>query len=146
MYQFIDRHPDQLSKTFKFLLWAMRGWAFANGRNDCPPITLHRGFSDAGAASALSDFHIAMILLNGDPLERLTLAPMGECRIFEDEAILLALWRGVGSDSTLVDGTLKRLVRHEAVRPVARAMAACGTQLAMAGFDLSDAHRQKIED
>lgn len=147
MYQFIDRHPSALGNTSRFLLWAMRGWGHARASKACAPMTLYRGFSSAGATAALSDFHIAMILLNGDALERLTLAPMSCGRICEDEAILLALWRGVGrEDSTLVGGTLGRLVRREAVRPTARAMAACGTQLVMAGFDLLETCTQKIED
>jgi hypothetical protein len=147
MYAFIDRHPDTLARTSRFLLWAMRGWAHAHVNKACAPMSLYRGFSGLGAATALSDFHITMILLNGDALERLTLAPMSCGRVREDEAVLLALWRGVGrEDSALVGGTLERLVRQEAVRPVARAMAACGTQLVMAGFDLLETGTQKIED
>jgi hypothetical protein len=147
MYEFIDRHPRALRNTPRFLLWAMRGWAHARANRVCAPMTLYRGFSSAGATAALSDFHIAMILLNGDALERLTLAPLSCGRICEDEAILLALWHGVGcEDSALVGGTLGRLVKEEAVRPTARAMAACGTQLVMAGFDLLETRTQKIED
>jgi hypothetical protein len=146
MYEFIDRHPSVLGNTSRFLLWGMRGWAHARANQACAPMALYRGFSSAGATAALSDFHIAMILLNGDPLERLTPAPMSCCRVCEDEAILLSLWHGVGrEDSTLVGGTLERLVGQEAVRPTARAMAACGTQLVIAGFDLLD-RTQKIED
>lgn len=147
MYEFIDRHPSALGNASRFLLWAMRGWAHAHAHRVCAPMTLYRGFSSAGATAALSDFHIAMILLNGDALECLTLAPMSYCRICEDEAILLALWGGVGrADGTLVGGSLGRLVKEEAVRPTARAMAACGTQLVMAGFDLLETCTWKIED
>jgi hypothetical protein len=147
MYEFVDRHPDTLDRTSRFLLWAMRKWVHARTIQTCPCMAVYRGFGDARAAAAVSDFHIAMILLNGDALEPLTLAPMGCRRICEDEAVLLALWRGIGGeDSALVGGTLQRLVRAEAVRPIARAMAACGTQLVMAGLDLSQACTQKIED
>lgn len=147
MYEFVDRHPAALGSTSRFLLWAMRGWTQARANQACAPMTLYRGFSSAGATAALSDFHIAMILLNGDALERLTLAPMSCGRICEDEAVLLALWQGVGREnSTLVGGTLERLVKEEAVRPTARAMAACGTQLVMAGFDLMETRTRKIKD
>lgn len=147
MYAFVDRHPDTLDRTQRFLLWATRKWAHAQAIETCATMALYRGFSEAGVAAALSDFHIAMILLNGDALEPLTLAPMGSRRICEDEAVLLALWRGVAcEDSALVGGTLERLVKPQAVGSIARAMAACGTQLAIAGFDLSKTCTQTIED
>lgn len=147
MYEFVDQHPDTLDRSSRFLLWAMRKWVHARASGTCPCMALYRGFADAGASAAVSDFHIAMILLNGEPLEQLTLAPMGCRRICEDEAVLLALWRGIGrEDSALVGGTLQRLVKPEVVRPVARAMAACGTQLVLAGFDVSQVCTQKIED
>lgn len=147
MYDFVDRHPNDLGNAGRFMLWAIRGWAQATARKTCPPMALHRGFAEAGAVAALSDFHLAMALIGRDSLDKLKMSPMSCSRIAEDEAILLALWRGVSvEDADLVSGTLKSMVKVETVLPIARAMSNCCTHLALAGLDLNEPHMQNIED
>jgi hypothetical protein len=146
MYDFIDRHPNTLARSGRFVLWAMRGWAHGVAKKACPPVLLYHGFATLGAGAALSDFHVAMVLLHRNALTAPKLGQMGCCRIHEDEAVLLSLWQAVArDDSAMVAGTLQHLVRQEAVRPVARAMAACSMQLVLAGFDLADTPA-KIEE
>lgn len=147
MYDFIDRHPNRLGNAGRFMLWAMRGWSQATARKTCPPVALHRGFAHAGAVAALTDFHLSMLLINRDGLDKFEMSPMSSCRIAEDEALLLALWRGVVvEDADLVSGTLKRMVKIEAVLPIARAMSGCCAHLALAGLDLTETQVQNIED
>ncbi|MEW9855055.1 hypothetical protein [Novosphingobium sp. M1R2S20] len=138
MYEFVDRHPASLSNSGRLVLWAMRGWSESTARKSCPPLALYRGFSRVGAGGAVHDFHTASTSLHGDALAPFTIAPMKSCSISEDEAMLLALWRGVAlEDSDLVAGTLKLLVKPEAILTIARSMSGCSEQLKLAGLDLS---------
>lgn len=139
MYDFVDRRPGELGNAGRFMLWAMRGWNEAVARNACPPLALYPGFSRLGASAALNDFHVASTLIRREARVPLDIAPMKSLRVAEDEAVLLALWRGVArEDSGLVAATLKLLVKTDVILPIAAAMTGCCTQLKVAGLDLSD--------
>lgn len=145
MYALIDRHPGTLDNAARFVLWAMRGWAQSAAGGICAPKALHRGFTGLGLGAALPDFHIAMALLHRSALHPPRMAPMGCTRIHEDEAVLLSLWQAIAAqDGTVAQGTLALLVRDDAVKPVARAMTACSTQLVLAGFDLSQTTAARV--
>ncbi|MET1754983.1 hypothetical protein ABVV53_05850 [Novosphingobium sp. RD2P27] len=140
MYEFVDRHPRHLGNPGRLLLWALRGWNQSMASKACPPLALYRGFCRVGASAALNDFHVASTLMRREGLKPLHVAPMDACRIEEDEAILLALWQGVArEDVDQVSGTLKLLVKPDAILAVARAMADCSNQMMRAGLDLSRA-------
>lgn len=138
MYDFVDRRPGELGNAGRFTLWAMRGWNDAIDRDACPPLALYPGFNRLGASSALNDFHVASTWMRRESRVPLDLAPMKSLTIAENEAVLLALWRGVArEDSDLVAATLKLLVKTDAILPIARAMAGCCAQMKLAGLDLS---------
>ena len=137
MYAFIDRPVESLGNSGRFLLWAMRGWACAAERGQCPPQRLHRGFVAVNAAGALPDFHVAMALIGGDAVETLLLAPMPCLQISEDEAILL----GLGHRFSLGEGaracaTRALLADGDSVGPIAKAMQTRARRLIAAGFDM----------
>jgi len=98
MYDLIDRPVERLGQGSRFILWAMRAWVTGIGKGQCPTVVLSPGFARMGLLRALPDFHMAMALLNRDALEKLHFAPMAACRIGEDEALLLGLWRDVVHD------------------------------------------------
>lgn len=138
MYEFVDRHPSHLGNPGRLVLWAVRGWTQATASKACPPLALYRGFCRLGASAALNDFHIASTLIHREGLKPLHVATMDADRIEEDEAILLALWQGVArEDVDQVSGTLRLLVKPDAILAVARAMSECSNQMMRAGLDLS---------
>lgn len=137
MYAFVDRPVERLCNCGRFLLWAMRGWALAAERGQCPPQKLRRGFVAVDAPGALPDFHVAMALLGGDAVRTLRLAPMPCLQISEDEAILLGLWRDFSlGDAANARATLALLAEGDSVGPIAKAMGAAIDRLVAAGFDM----------
>lgn len=147
MYAFVDRHPSVLGNAGRFLLWAMRGWVQAAAKRSCPTMALHRGFNGTGLTAALTDFHVAMLVLHRDALEMPRLGQMGCCRIHEDEAVLLSLWHAVArGDEGSVVGMLTHLVKDTSAKSVVRAMTKCSTHMTLAGFDLTELHAAKIEE
>ena len=147
MYAFVDQPVECLSRSGRFLLWAMRGWAMAMDRGTCPPVALSRGFAGVNALSALPDFHIAMALLNKDACTPLSLAPMSAERIMEDEAVLIGLWSDLahGNMAHLKD-TLAFLAETDAVSPIARAMTTVMAKLIAAGFEMSELRAEPLKE
>ncbi|HMO76946.1 MAG TPA: hypothetical protein PKD99_09980 [Sphingopyxis sp.] len=149
MYAFVDRPVESLDNSGRFLLWAMRGWAQANGQGHCPPQALCRGFASARTLAALPDFHVAMALIVSDALEPVDLAPVPCRSIAESEAILLGLWRDVAQARTeAARATLALIIDPDSTGPLVNAMTAAATRLAAAGFGLetlspSDTHHQE---
>ncbi|MCK9542466.1 MAG: hypothetical protein M0R03_10615 [Novosphingobium sp.] len=146
MYDLIDRPVAALRDDARFLLWAMRGWAFTVERGTCPPLALCRGFASIDAQAALPDFHIAMVLLNRHGRDRIALAPLRCRRIVDHEAVLLALWRDLSlARFDKARATLALLVEDTAITPVYRALTAASAKLALAGCELSqlDLHENR---
>lgn len=146
MYELIDRPVCELSSGGRFVLWAMRGWAYAVERASCPALALCRGFASIGGQSALSDFHIACLLLNQHGRDRIALAPLQYPTIAEHEAILLTLWRDLAlARFEQVQSALALIVDDHAAAPVRRAMSAASAKFALAGCELSILTPPEIE-
>lgn len=138
MYEFVDQPVDSLSDEGRFLLWAMRGWAHAVERGQCPPRALCRGFASVRSLAALPDFHIALAMLGSDALGSIKLAPMNCIAIVEDEAVLLSLWRNISQgDHADARAMLTLLVDKGSVTSISVAMIAAAAKFADAGFDLA---------
>ena len=134
----MDRPVARLRTEGRFLLWAMRSWAYAAELGMRQLLALRRGFANIHAQSALPDFHIAMALLNRYGRARIGLAPPQCERIVDNEAVLLTLWRDLSlARLDRVRGTLALLVEDEAVTPVCSALVATSAKLALAGCELS---------
>lgn len=147
MYAFVDQPVECLSRSGRFLLWAMRGWATAIERGTCPPVALSRGFAGVNALPALPDFHIAMALLNKDASTPLSLAPMIAEQIMEDEAILIGLWSDLSrGDIDHLRDTLVFVAEADAVSPIARAMTTVMAKLIAAGFEMSELRAQPLKE
>lgn len=147
MYDFIDQHVTALDNDGRFLLWAMRGWAQSCAQGACPAQSLQRAFAGYNAMAVFPDFHVTMTLLGQKARSRLLLGPMGCCRIGENEALLLALWRDVGiGRRENVRATLSHIVPADTVAAVAQAMARASAAMTIAGFGISLINPQNIED
>ena len=137
MYEYIDRHPADLQPAEQFILAATRRWMTATRDRTTPMTALYRSFAQMGAAGALTDFHLVMFLVHREISGRIRIAPLEHGQVWEDEAVLIALWRAVAEGADHAKGTLERLIGPEAVQLVFGIMANCTTSLALSGFDLS---------
>lgn len=135
MYAFLDQPVGRLCDGSRFTLWAMRGWTQSIARRRCPPAALASGFRRYGVVEALPHFHMAMMMLNHDGIEKLTLAPMDTRWIVEDEAVLLRLWQGMAAeDVEQVRDTLALLVEQDCISPLVAAMRECAAWLSTGGL------------
>lgn len=137
MYAFIDQPVSALSAGEKFLLSAMRLWTATHLARRCPASAMMGSFAEAGAQGALRHFNMAMMLLAHDGRRELGLSPSHYCRVGEDEAVLLALWRSMAQgDEAVAHGTLALLVSEGMFVPASRAFDHSVAALANAGIDL----------
>lgn len=136
MYALVDQPVDRLCQGSRFVLWAQRSWTQAASDRICPPKALAPAFRRMGVLAALSDFHIAMAFVNADAVAKLSIGPINQNRVGEDEAILLELW----STSLITDcharrdGTLKLLVAERSVATVSRALGSAAAVFAANGM------------
>ena len=116
MYRYLDRPVGELEPAQRLLVWAMRNWvgALSNGR--CPCSVLGAAFDSCGIADALSDFNTAMLVLNGEGVGSLRLAPLCGRHVRDDEARLLTLFAaGLDGDERQLRRLADQLVRPDAV-------------------------------
>jgi len=147
MYEFVDRPVDSLCNSGRFLLWAMRGWTRAAERGHCPPRAIAGSFAGMGVLTALPDFHMTMVLINRDSLEKIAIAPLEYPGIVEHEAVLISLWRDcANADADRARATLAFLVDEDTVGPISGAMTAAAAGLVAAGFDLSELTAQPVKE
>jgi hypothetical protein len=133
MYEFVDQPIDRLSRGSHFALWSMRVWACTIGRRGCGPATLAPAFARMGVVEALPDVHLALMSLNHEALEKLTLAAPAWAVVTEDEAVLLGLWRDAHIGATArLDGTLGLLIEEEAVAKASRAFTSAAAKFTAA--------------
>ena len=135
MYAFVDRSLATIPPDGRLLVWALRAWTSARGAGGCPPSAVGPVFARLGLIAALPPFHRAMVVLSCRGLATLSLAPPRCCRVSEDEAVLLGLFR------TAAAGQLSRLracaelmVEDEAVADLVMAITDVGRALAKAGL------------
>lgn len=146
MYAFVDRPVATLSPSEAFLLAAMRRWAAAHRARRCPSAALMAPFAEAGAHAALRHFNMAMMLLVHDGRHPLSFGSPACCRVGDDEAVLLALWRDLAAGRTAaVDATLALLVSSAMIVPAARAFGHAATTLtgASIGFGAPSVDREE---
>lgn len=125
MYQYLDRPIGSLDEAGRFLVWSMRGWTQSMAERRCPPSVLAAAFDRSSLPEALPHFHMAMMTLNRDGLEKLGFGQLDCPHVSEGEAILLSLLRliGVGHQDA-ADATIALLVKEEAVFVLKRALTA----------------------
>ena len=133
MYEFVDRPVARLCRGSRFALWAMRLWTNAARRDLCPRGAVAELFAKAGAAAALADFDEAMAVLRRAPGVPIAFAPLGDRRIAEGEAVLLALWAmlGQGKDD-LALATLRLMIPAAAAHRLIESLAAASDHLRQA--------------
>ena len=134
MYDFVDRPVARASYGGRFLLWAMRGWIRSMTNGNCQPGALAPAFARHAALPALPPFHSLLLALNGSALGKISLAPLSHCRIVEDEAVLLQLWRDATEAPPRARATLALLLAPEAVGEAFSALLSATARLAEAGL------------
>jgi hypothetical protein len=116
MYRYLDRLVGTLEPAQRLLVWAMRNWVAAASQGRCPCARLGAAFESCGVGEALSDFNTAMLVLNGEGVGALRLAPLCGPQVRDDEARLLALFAaGLGADDRQLHRLADQLVRPDAV-------------------------------
>lgn len=135
MYDFVDRPVARASYGGRFLLWSMRAWIGAAMRGTCPPGALAPAFARHAALPALPHLHQLLASLNADARHEISFAPLGHCRIVEDEAVLLQLWRDATEAPPRARATLGLLLEAESVGAAFAALLSAVARLADAGLD-----------
>lgn len=138
MYEFLDRTIGTLDDGSRFLIWSMRGWTQSMAERRCPPSALGGSFAKAGLGHALPHFHMAMMALNRDGLDRMAFGALTCPHVSEAEAVLLSLMRLLGTDRLpAAEETIKLLVKEDAV-PIFRCAILAVASLLFARFPLPD--------
>lgn len=138
MYDFLDRPIGSLDEGSRFLVWSMRGWTQSMAERRCPPSVLASAFNRSQLSDALPHFHMAMMALNRDGLDKMGFGTVTCPQVSEAEAILLSLFRLIGQgDRAASDGTIGLLVREEATPIFRRALTAVAILL-FARYPLPD--------
>jgi hypothetical protein len=134
MYNFVDRPVAQLGLGGRFLLWAMRGWIQSASTGNCPPGSLAPAFAKHGVLVALPHFHRLMGEMNRRAKGTISFLPLNYCRIGEDEAVLLQLWRDATDAPPRAQATLGLLMEAEAVGASFSALLSSAARLGEAGL------------
>lgn len=136
MYDYLDRPVGTLDEGSRFLVWSMRGWTQSMAERRCPPSTLAPGFARSDLDAMLPHFHMAMMVLNRDGLDKLGFGAMGCAYVSEAEAVLLATLGLYATDRVeQANATVALLVRPEGTAVLRRALTAIAI-LAYARFPL----------
>lgn len=134
MYDFLDRPLVRLGPGGRFLLYAARGWIHAATAGSCPPGTLAPAFARHRVLPALPHVHTLLAELNRKALHEIAFAPLGHCRIVEDEAIFLQLCRDAGLAPQRARATLALMMEEKAVSTAFVALIAAMARLADGGL------------
>lgn len=130
MYDIIDRTIGTLDEASRFLIWSMRGWTQSMAERRCPPQTLGSSFAKSGLTDALPHFHLAMMALNRDGLDKMGFGALSCPHVSEAEAVLVSLVRLLGNGRMeAANATVALLVKEEAVPLFRRAITAVATLL-----------------
>jgi hypothetical protein len=131
MYQFLDRKLDELGAPDAFLIGAMRMWVSWVQAGRCPCRMTSTHFTRAGLENIAGDFSMAMFTLNGDGLQQLHFAHPGCPKVRDDEARLLALFKGgVDGDQPALEKLAALLVDAAAVPRLTQAVSIVAGQVA----------------
>ncbi len=125
MYDYLDQPVGTLDEGSRFLVWSMRGWTQSMAERRCPPSVLAPGFARSDLDSMLPHFHMAMMVLNRDGLDKLGFGQMGCAIVSEAEAVILATLALYATGRTeRANATVALLVRPEGVPVLRRALTA----------------------
>ncbi|MCE7795378.1 hypothetical protein LWE61_02275 [Sphingobium sufflavum] len=125
MYDYLDRPVGALDEGSRFLVWSMRGWTQSMAECRCPPSVLAPGFARSDLDAMLPHFHMAMMVLNRDGLDKLGFGAMGCPQVSEAEAILLATLHLYATDRVeQAHGAVALLVCAQAAPVLRRALTA----------------------
>lgn len=135
MYDFIDRDIARLDRGAQLLLWAMRSWVQAVEARTCPGPAIASAFARWGVLGALPHFHGVMGELSRDAVQAMAFAPHCCCKVGEDEAVLLALFRATVSEpAERIEATAAMIVTEARVTPLLAGLTAVVRKLADAGL------------
>lgn len=135
LYDFLDQPVAKLCAGSRLLLWSLRAWADALARKSCPPAAIAPAYAMHQLLPAVNDLHMAAALLNSNGRTKFMLAPLRACRVSEDEALLIALWRDVASgDEPRARALLEACVDRSSVAPLMVAVGEHAAKMTIAGF------------
>jgi hypothetical protein len=135
LYDFLDQSVVKLCPGSRLLLWSLRSWADALARKTCPPAALAPAYAMHDMLAAVNDLHMAAALLNSNGRTKFMLAPLRACRVAEDEALLVALWRDVATGETArARALLEACVDRSSVAPLLTAVGEHAAKMTAAGF------------
>ncbi|WP_380855007.1 hypothetical protein [Sphingoaurantiacus capsulatus] len=135
VYDFLDQPVVKLSPGSRLLLWSLRAWADALARKTCPPAALAPAYAMHDMLPAVNDLNMAAALLNSNGRTKFMLAPLRACRVAEDEALLINLWRDVAAgEDARAKATLEACVDKSSVGPLLTAVGEHAAKMTVAGF------------
>ncbi|MFT3964665.1 MAG: hypothetical protein QM690_02130 [Sphingobium sp.] len=138
MYDYLDRPVGALDEGSRFIIWSMRGWTQSMAERRCPPSVLGSAFERSQLGDALPHFHMAMMALNRDGIEKMGFGSISCPHVSEAEAILISLLRLIGrGEKDAADATIRLLVREETTQIFKRALTAVAILL-FARYPLPD--------
>jgi len=135
LYDFLDQPVVKLCAGSRLLLWSLRAWADALGRKTCPPAAIAPAYAMHDMLPAVNDLHMAAALLNTNGRTKFMLAPLRACRVAEDEALLIALWRDIATgEEARAKAMLEQCADKSSVAGLLTAIGEHAAKMTVAGF------------